>query len=103
MILSAGLTAENPVLVLEANDVEALIVQELGGLDIFVDRFVVDLKAHGRRIVIGAAGIRHGDDAGLQIRASRRDRPMKIMGEGRDSAAARKMIADERNTLKRFH
>ena len=28
---------------------------------------------------------------------------MQIMGEGRDSAAARKMIADERDTLKRLH
>jgi hypothetical protein len=28
---------------------------------------------------------------------------MKIMGKGRDAAAARQMIADERNTLKGSH
>ncbi len=67
--IPAGLAAKNSVLVLKANDVEALIVQKLGGLNIIVDRFVVDLKAHRWRIVIGAAGVRHGDDAGFQIRA----------------------------------
>ena len=46
------------------------VVQEFGRLNIVVDRLVVDLEAHGRRIVIGAAGVRHGDDAGLQIRAA---------------------------------
>ena len=96
----AGLAAENSVFVLERNDVEICIVQELGGTNIIVDHLVADLESHGRRIVIGATGVRHGDDAGLQIRARCCDRPMKIMGKGRYSAAARKMIADERHTLK---
>ena len=64
---------------------------------------VLDLEAHGRRIVVGAAGVSHRDHAGLQIRAVERDRPMKIVGEGRDAAAARKMVADERNALERVH
>ena len=101
--IAAGLAAKDSIFVLEADDVEARIVQKFGGLNIVADRFVVDLEAHGRRIVIGAAGVRHGDDAGLQIRAIDRDRSMKIMGEGRDAAATRQMIADERNTLKRAH
>ena len=42
--------------------------------------------------------IRHGNDAGLEIRARRRDGPMQIMSEGRNAAAPRKVIADERNT-----
>jgi hypothetical protein len=45
----------------------------------------------------------HCDDAGLEIRASGRDRSMKIVGEGRNSAAAWKMVADKSHTLKRFH
>jgi hypothetical protein len=45
------------------------------------------------------ARVRHGNDAGLKIRPSHRDRLMKIMGKCRDPAATRKMIADERYTL----
>ena len=101
--IAAGLTTENPVLVLKGNDVEACIVQELGGLNIVADHFVANLEAHSRRIVVGATRVRHGDDAGLEVRASCRDRPMKIMGKGSNSAATRKMIADERHTLKQFH
>ena len=63
----------------------------------------MDLEEHCRRIVIGATGVRHRDDAGLQIRAIDRNRSMKIVGKGRDAAATRKMIADERNALKRIH
>ena len=101
--VAAGLAAENPVFVLKANNVETRAVQEFGGLDIIADRFVVNFEAHGRRIVIGAVGIRHGDDAGLQIRPGGRNRPMKIMGKGRDTATARKIIADEGDALKGFH
>ena len=101
--VSTGLTAENPVLMLQGNNVEPRSVQEIGGLRIAIDRLLLDLETHGRRIVIGAAGIVHGNDAGLQIRARCRDRPMQIMREGGNSAAARKMIADERNTLEWFH
>ena len=93
--VSTGLAAENPILMLKANDVEPRCVQEIGGLRITVDRLVVDLEPHGRRIVIGAARIVHGNDTGLQIRPGCRNRPMQIMGEGGDAAAARKMIADE--------
>ena len=103
MILPPASPAKNSIFMLKGNNVEARIVQEFGRLHIFVDRFVVDLKAHGARIVVGATGIRHRDDAGLQIRASERDRPMKIVGEGRNAAAARKMIADECNSFKRIH
>ena len=101
--IPAGLPAEDSILVLQANDVKALVVQKLGGLNVFADDVVVDLQAHRRRIVVAAARVRHGDDAGFQLRAIERNRPMKIMGEGRDAAAARQMIADERNTLERTH
>ena len=95
--------AEDSILMLEANDVEALLVQEFGGLNILADRFVVDLEENCRRILIGVTRVRHGDDPGLQLRAIERDRSMKIMGKGRDAAATGQMIADERNTLKRLH
>jgi hypothetical protein len=63
----------------------------------------VDLEVHIRWIVISVTEVRHGDDASLQIRASLRDRSPKIMGKSSDSAATRKMIANERNTLDRVH
>ena len=45
----------------------------------------------------------HVADGLLQIRASHRDRLTEVMGKGSDSAAARKMITDERSTLDRLH
>ena len=102
-MLPPGLAAENPVFVLKGNDVEARIVQELGRPHIVADHFVANLEAHSRGIVVGATRVRHGDDAGLEIRARRRDRPMQIVSKGSDSAATRKMIADERHTLKQLH
>ena len=101
--MSAGLTAKNPVLMLKGNNVEPRSVQEIGGFGITIDRLLLDLETHGRRIVIGAAGVVHGSDAGLQPGTRHRDRPMQIMGEGGDAAAARKVIADERNTIEWFH
>src|SRR5712691_6424182 len=101
--IAAGLPAKNSVFMLKGNNVEACIVQELGRVNIIADFFVVNLKAHSRRIVIGATEICHCDDAGLKVRTSCRARQMKIMGKGSDSAAARKMIADECYTLDRFH
>ena len=101
--VAPGLATENPVLVLQGNDVEACIVQDLGRPNIVVDHFVADLEAHGRGVVMAATRVRHGDDASLEIRASGRDRPMKIVRKGSDSATTRKMIANERHTLKQFH
>ena len=101
--IAAGLAAENPVFVLKRNNVESCAVQELGRLDIIADRFVVNLEAHSRRIVIGAVRIRHSDDAGLKIRPGGRDRPVKILGKCRDAAQARKIVPDEGHALKRFH
>jgi hypothetical protein len=89
--------------VLKANDVEACIVQKLGSLNILTYRFVVDLKVHIRWVVISVTVVRHCDDASLQIWSSHRDRATKIVGKSSDSAAARKMIANEHNTLDRVH
>jgi hypothetical protein len=101
--ISASLPAKDSILVLEANDVKPRIVQKISGLNVFVDGLVIDLKAHVHWIVVGAAGIRHHHHTGVQIQAIERDRPMKIMGEGRDAAAPRQMIADEGDTLERTH
>ena len=72
-------------------------------MNIVVGHLFTDLKLHRRRIVIVAPRVRHGDNASFKIGASSRDCLMKIMGEGRDSAAAREIIPDEGHTLEQFH
>ena len=79
------------------------VVQKISGLDVFLDRFLVDLKTNSCWIIIGAARIRHRHHTCLQIQAVRRNRPMEIMCKGCDPAAARQMIANERNSLERAH
>ena len=98
-----SLATENPILVLKANDVELRGIQELCSLRIVLNAFVADLESHGRWIVIGTIGIVHGNHTGLQTGAGGRHRLMQIVGEGGDPATARKMIADERNTMQWFH
>ena len=101
--VSTSLAAENPILVLKANNVEPFSVQKISGSRIAIGRLLGDLEAHSPRVVITATGIVHSHHAGLQIRAGCRDRSMQIMGEGGDTAAARKMIADECNALEGLH
>jgi hypothetical protein len=84
---------------LKRYSVESFAVEKLRRPDIIIELVVLNLEAHCRGIVIGMARVRHGNDAGLEIRPSHRDRLMKIMGKCRYAAATRKMIADERYTL----
>ena len=81
-----------------APDVEDAIGDRRRGRDI-----VAGLEAHSRGIVVGATRVRHGDDASLEVRALCRDRQMQIVSKGSDPASTRKMIADERHTLKQLH
>ena len=101
--IAAGLAAKNPVFMLKANNIVAGVVQELSRIKVVVDIFGWNFKAYGLRIVIGATWVCHRYDAGLKIGTGHRNRPMKVMGKGRDAAEARKMIADERYSLNRFH
>jgi len=73
---TAGLATENSVFVLKGDNVETCIVQKFGTLSIIVDHLFPDLKAYCRRIVIGATGVRHGDDASLKILVRCQDRSM---------------------------
>ncbi len=53
----ASLPAEDPIFMLEANDVEASLVQEFGGLNILADCFVVNLKENGWWILIRVTSV----------------------------------------------
>ena len=101
--IDAGLATKNPVFVLNANNIVTGVVQEISRLNIVVDIFGRNFKVHSLRIVIGATWICHRYDAGLKIGTRHRNRPMKVMGKGRDAAEPRKMIADECYSLNRFH
>jgi len=59
-------------------------------------------ESYRRRIIIATTGVRHGDDAGFQIGASSRS-PDEDHGKGSDSAATRKVIANECNALELTH
>ena len=101
--VAARLPAKNSVFMLKGNNIEAGIVQERGPVHIFVDVLVLDRQAHGARVVVGTTRIRHRYDAGVQIGTRQRHRPMKIVGEGCNAAAARKMVADECYSFNRIH
>ena len=101
--VAAGLTAENPIFMLQGDNIEPCAVQEFGRLDILADGFFVNLKTHSRRIVVGAIRVRHGDDKGLKLWPRRRNRMMKIVSKRSDPASTRKMIPDERHAPKGSH
>jgi hypothetical protein len=85
---------------LKGNGVESRVIQKLGCQGIIRDGFVAYLETHRRRIIGGTARIRHGDGARIEIGAFCRNCPAKIAGEGRDSAAARRIIPNEGKALK---
>ncbi len=101
--IATGVATENSIFMLKRYDIEVGAVQQIRSIRIVGKHVFADFEAHGRRIMIGAAGIGHRDHAGFEIEPGRRDRAMKIVGEGRNPAAAGQVIADERNTLERSH
>ena len=95
--------AEDPVLMLQRDEIKPGSIEKFRGLQVVIDHVVAKLNPYGAWVVIGPAGVIHGNDAGIQVRPRLRDGSMEIVGEGRDPAAAGQMIADERDTLESFH
>ena len=94
--MAARFTAEYSEFMLEGNGIEACLIQEFGSPHIIIDGLVLDLKPHDRRIVIGAAMIRHGHDIGLEIGLRHQERTMQIVCESRDPTATGQIVSDER-------
>jgi len=65
--VTAGVAAENAKLMLEADDLELLCIQELGGARVFVQIRIVDLKPNSGGVLVGVTVIGHGDDGSLDI------------------------------------
>ncbi len=93
--VAAGLTTKNAELVLQADDVELLRVEKVGGAYIFFQIRIIDLQAHFGRIVVGVAMIGHGDDDGLDVCAALGYSLLQIGRECGDAAAAREGISNE--------
>ena len=101
--VTAGVAAENAKLMLEADDLELLCIQELGGARVFVQIRIVDLKPNGGGVLVGVTVIGHGDDGSLDIPPGLRYRLLQVGRERGDSAAARERIANECQTAEWTH
>ncbi len=63
----AGLAAEDPEFMLQANDVELPLVEEIGGAHVILQFFIIDLQANDGRIVVGVAVVGHRHDGGVHV------------------------------------
>ena len=88
---------------LKGNNIEAGIVQERSPRNILADILVLDRQAYGLRIVVDAPGSVIATTPVAGQKTGDGNSPVKIVGEGCNAAAARKMITDERYSLDRFH
>ena len=93
--VAARFAAENAELVLQANHIEAFIVDEAGGGAVVCGPVRTDAAAHLRGIGMGAARVTHGNDRGFGHIGQRADRKLEIRGERGDATAARQGIANK--------
>ena len=93
--VAAGRPAENPELVLQADDVGMADVEEIRRPQIGGQVLLLDFEAHFRRILVAALEVvdRHRKALGPGL-VGRHRRP-QVGGEGGDAAFARQVIAEE--------
>ncbi len=101
--VATGFTAENAEFMLKRYDVELRSVQEFRGLHVTFDALVLNFITDERGVFVLASIVRHRDDGGVEVGSQRRDGLMQIVGEGRYTAAARKVIADDGDTGRCIH
>ena len=97
--VAAGRAAEDAVLVLQADDVGVGEVEEIGRPQVGVDLLLLDLEPDLRRVVVPLRNVvdRHHEAIGPGILGG--DRRAQVVGERRDPALPRQVIADECNLL----
>ena len=93
--MAAGRPAENPELVLQADDVDVADVEEVRRALVGGQVLFLDLEANFRRIFVAALEVvdRHRKALGLGLLG--RHRRQQVGGEGGDAAFARQVIAEE--------
>src|SRR3954451_9174452 len=89
--------AKDAVLMLYANHVDSVDVQEVCGAAVGSDVALGDLEAHARRIRVTLARIVHREDEAIDLREPARKRIAEIGGESGNPALPRNVVADHRN------
>ena len=95
--VTPGLSTEDAVLVLDADDIDRVDVQEVGGPPVRRHLALRDLEANAGRVGVTPAGIVHREDEALDLGMGRGDRAAQIRGERGDPALARQVVAEHRD------
>ena len=95
--MTAGLSAEDPVLVLHGDHVDGVHVEEIGRARVRAVVAVGELEADALRIIVLVPPVVHGQHEAVEIGARGGDRIAQIGGECGDAALARQVIAEQRN------
>ncbi len=93
--------AEDPVLVLDAEYVDAVDVEEIRGPTVRSDVGFGDLEPDARRIDVRPAGVVHRQHEAIERGQLGRDRVAEIGRERRDPAAPRQMVAQHGDLAER--
>ncbi len=84
-------------LVLDADDVDLVDVEEVGGELIVAHAAVADLEAHLVGVAIAFRPVGHGHGEAIAPRSLGRDRAQEVSRERRDAAPTRHVIPDDRD------
>ena len=98
--MAAGLAAENAELVLHAEHVGVVEVQEIRRAPVGVDLAVVQLETHRGRIIVTAGPVVHRQSEALHVGKHGGDGVQKVSGEGRDATLARHVVAEKCHAMK---
>ncbi|QDV06244.1 hypothetical protein Poly30_17510 [Planctomycetes bacterium Poly30] len=99
--VGARTAPEDPVLVLDADHVDGVDVQEVGGAAIGSELALLDLEAHRVRVVVPLSHVVHRQDEAIDVREVLSYRLAEVRRERGDSALARQVIADHRDLADR--
>ncbi len=94
---AARLAAEDSELVLEADHIDGVHVEEVGGAPVGGEVRLGDLEADAGRIVVPCADLVHRQDEAVGVGGLVRDRVREVRGERGDAALARRVVAEHRN------
>ena len=93
--VAAGRAAEDSVFVLEADDIGVGEIEKIGRAQVRVDLLLFDFEPHLRRIVVARRDVVDRNDEAVRPGILGRDRGAKVVGERRDAALPRQIVADE--------